>query len=161
MNTVNLDVFRAFHQDWALLTAGRNDRFNAMTVSWGGIGCLWNKPVATVYVRPSRHTYEFMEQSAYFTVSFYPNEYRKELGTLGTLSGRDCDKIARVGFCPIPFGECVTFQEAETTLLCRKLYCQDMNADQIPAEIRERFYPEGETVHRIYIGEILEIQTKE
>ena len=27
--------------DWALLSAGKKDDFNTMTVSWGGIGELW------------------------------------------------------------------------------------------------------------------------
>ena len=42
-------------EDWALLTAGENDCFNTMTVSWGGIGELWGKDVCFVFVRPQRY----------------------------------------------------------------------------------------------------------
>ncbi len=31
-----------------LVTAGTKEKFNTMTASWGGIGWLWNKPVAFV-----------------------------------------------------------------------------------------------------------------
>ena len=44
--------------------------YNTMTISWGGLGTLWRRPVATVYVKKNRYTFEFMEQNDYFTVSF-------------------------------------------------------------------------------------------
>ncbi len=157
MNTLAMDAYDTFHRSWALVTAGQMDHFNTMTISWGGIGCLWGKPVATVYVRPSRYTYEFMEQYDHFTVSFYPDECHRALGVLGQKSGRDCDKVGLVGFDPVPFGESVTFAQAKTTLLCRKIYWQDLDPDHIPNDIREKHYVEGERLHRIYIGEILAV----
>ena len=157
MNTPAMDVYNAFHRSWALLTAGEMGNFNTMTVSWGSVGCLWNKQVITVYVRPSRYTYEFMEQYDHFTVSFYPEACKKALGILGSVSGRDCDKVGRAGLDPVPFGGSVTFAQAKTTFLCRKLYAQDMDPAQIPAEVREKFYGDGETLHRIYIGEIVAV----
>lgn len=42
--------------DWALLTAGKEDDWNTMTVSWGGVGELWGKDVVFVFVRPQRYT---------------------------------------------------------------------------------------------------------
>ena len=71
------DILSVFDKKWALLTAGDKDKFNTMTVSWGGLGTIWGKPVATVYVRKSRYTHDFMEDNDYFTVSFYPEECRK------------------------------------------------------------------------------------
>ena len=155
MNSLNMDAFDAFHHGWALLTAGSMDCFNTMTISWGGVGCLWNRSVATVYVRPCRYTYEFMERGAYFTVSFYPNEYKNALALLGRESGRDGDKVSASGLTPVACGESVTFAQAKTTLLCRKLYHQDMIPENIPADIFSRFFDEGETPHRMYIGEVI------
>ena len=43
------------HQ-WMLITAGNSADYNMMTASWGGMGYLWNKPVATIYVRPEPTT---------------------------------------------------------------------------------------------------------
>ena len=156
MNDPILTPYCDFHGDWALVAAGNMDDHNAMTVSWGGIGCLWNKPVATVYVRPNRHTYGYFEANDYFTVSFYPGEYKKALGLMGTKSGRDCDKEAEAGLTPIPCGESVTFAQAGKTLLCRKLYHQDMELDRFPENVKTRFFG-SEPAHRMYIGEIIEI----
>ena len=156
MNDPIVKPYCDFHEDWALVAAGNMDDHNAMTVSWGGIGCLWNKPVATVYIRPNRHTYGYFEKNEYFTVSFYPGEYKKALGLMGTKSGRDCDKEAEAGLTAVPCGETVTFAQAGKTLLCRKLYCQDMELDRFPEDVKARFFG-SEPAHRMYIGEIIEI----
>ena len=51
----------------ALVTAGTEYDFNMMTIEWGGFGSIWGKQVATVYVRKSRYTHEFMDKNDYFT----------------------------------------------------------------------------------------------
>ena len=62
------NFFEAIGKEWMLVTAGTKEKFNTMTASWGGIGWLWNKPVAFVFVRPERYTYEFIEKSDYLTL---------------------------------------------------------------------------------------------
>ena len=64
------DIFAQFDKKWALLCAGTKEKHNTMTISWGGMGTLWSKPVVTVYVKPCRYTYGFMNDNDYFTVSF-------------------------------------------------------------------------------------------
>lgn len=156
MSNLLMDAYQEFHSNWALVAAGTMDHHNAMTVGWGCVGSLWGKPVATIYLRPNRHTYGFLEENEYFTVSFYPEGCKKALGIMGSRSGRDCDKDAEAGLTPIPLGESVTYAEAKRTLLCRKLYWQDMELDRFPADVKERFF-KTEPVHRMYIGEIIEI----
>ena len=119
--------FDIFDKQWALLTAGTELRFNTMTISWGSLGTLWGKPIVTVYVKPIRYTHDFMEQNDYFTVSFYEKDYRRALEVLGTLSGRDGDKVAKAGLTPKALEHGMTFQEAKVTLLCKKIYRQDLD----------------------------------
>ena len=57
----NTDILSLFDKGWALVTAGDLDCFNTMTISWGAMGTLWNKPTCTVYVKPVRYTHEFMD----------------------------------------------------------------------------------------------------
>lgn len=152
----NANSFEIFDQEWALLTAGSEQHYNTMTISWGGLGTLWGKPVVTVYVKPIRYTHEFMEESEYFTVSFYPGKYRKALGLLGTLSGKDGDKVAQVGLTPRLLDNSVTFREAKITLVCKKVYRQDMDTEQMPADVVSDYY-EGEAAHTMYIGEVIDI----
>ena len=71
------NFFEAIGKEWMLVTAGNKEAFNTMTASWGGIGWLWNKPVAFVFVRPERYTYEFIEKSDYLTLSFWAKQIRR------------------------------------------------------------------------------------
>lgn len=151
------DILSLFNDKWALVTAGTPGDFNTMTVSWGGMGTLWSRPVAAVYVKPVRYTHEFMERNGCFTVSFFGEGYRKALALLGTKSGRDCDKIALSGLTPVPVGEgCMGFKEAEKTLVCRKLYSRDLDIAAIPEFAAETYY-RTEAPHTMYIGEIIDI----
>ena len=151
-----VDAFSQFNNKWALVCAGTVNRHNAMTISWGGLGTLWSKPVATVYVKPVRYTYQFMEENEYFTVSFYPESCRKALSVMGSVSGRDCDKDAATGLTPVPAGESVTYAQAEVTLLCKKIYRQDLDLAQIPADAVKTYY-QTEAPHRMYIGEVIDV----
>lgn len=148
----------------ALLTAGTAERCNTMTIGWCQTGRLWNLPACTVYVRPERYTYEFMEANDYFTVSVLPAEMKSAMALCGAKSGRDMDKIkecgltVRTGAGGAPF-----FLEAELVLVCRKLYAQDMDpACVLPAgegNILPCYGAKGGW-HRIYAGEIVEAYSK-
>ena len=152
--------FNDLDKNYALLTAGSKDDFNTMTISWGGFGTIWNKPVVTVYVKPIRYTYKFMEDNDFFTVSFYDDKYKKDLLTLGTKSGRDSDKISLTSLNPLYLDNSVSFEEANVTLVCKKIYYQDLNLELIKEnlsnDIYNRFYGE-DPVHRMYIGEVVDI----
>ena len=151
-------IFDLFDKKWALVTAGDINDFNTMTISWGGMGTLWSTPVVTVYVKPVRYTHEFMEKNGFFTVSFFGEEYRRALGLLGSKSGRDCDKVALSGLTPVSAGEnAVGFKEAETVIVCRKIYSQDLDPNAIPDRAKETYY-RTEAPHTMYIGEVINIR---
>ena len=130
-----------------------------MTISWGGLGTLWHKPIATIYVRPNRYTNEFIENNDYFTLSFYDEEYKKDLGFLGSKSGRDIDKISYTNLTPEIIDNVITFKEANLTIVCKKIYFQDLDIKNIPQTEIDRFY-NNEPVHRMYIGEVIDIIDK-
>ena len=156
MITFETEVFSRFNDKWALLAAGSIDDHNAMTIGWGGLGTLWARPVVTVYVKQIRHTKKYMDSCDYFTVSFYDEKYKEALGIMGTVSGKDADKDKASGLTQKDLGCCVTYEEAETTLLCKKIYFDDLKAENIPAEIMEQMYSKDDP-HRMYIGEVVEI----
>ena len=146
-------------KEWALLTCKDNDKFNMMTISWGGFGTLWHKPIVTIYIRPSRYTYELIEKNDYFTISFYDEEYKKDLGVLGTKSGCDIDKMSCTKLTPEYINNIVTFKEAKLTIICKKIYFQDLEIENIPKDERDKFYS-TEPVHRMYIGEVIDVIDK-
>ncbi len=147
-------------EDWALLTAGNEAHFNTMTVSWGGVGELWGRDVAFVFVRPQRYTYEFMENSDTFTLTFFGGDYKKELGICGKVSGRDTDKVKETGLTPWAVENGVSFKEAKTVMVCKKIAVSDMKPESFLDESIKNNY-HGDDYHRIYVGEVLKVYVAE
>lgn len=149
-----------FEPGWLLLSAGdfAAGTFNAMTVSWGSLGVIWNKPFAQVVVRPQRFTFQFMERYPTFTLCAFPVEYRKALGVLGSTSGRDGDKIAASGLTPLAgtVSAAPIYAEASIAVECRKMYWQDLDPSHFLDAGIAGNYPTGD-YHRAYFGEILAV----
>lgn len=139
--------------DWALLTAGTPQDFNTMTVSWGGVGELWGRDVVFVFVRPQRYTYEFMEKYDRFTLSFFGGEQKKALGICGAKSGRDTDKCKETGLEPLETDGGVTFKQAKTVLVCKKIAFQDMDPTGFLDSSIMASYAQKD-FHRVYIGAV-------
>lgn len=155
------NAFSLIGDEWMLITAGTAEHCNTMTASWGGLGVLWGAPTATIYVRPQRYTKEFIDREECFTLSFFGSDYRKELGLCGSKSGRELDKIKECGFT-VACGEggAPYIEQARLVLVCRKQYAQDMDAAAMPAEIKEKWYP-NQDYHTMYMGQIMEAYTKD
>ncbi len=150
-------IFELWDKQWLLLTAGDFAKdYNAMTVAWGSFGVMWGRPFAQVVVRPTRYTFEFMEKYDSFTLCGFAPEYKKTLRLLGTMSGRDGDKIARAGITPVASQKIAApgFAEADLTIECRKIYWQDFDPQHFLDAGIEKNYP-GKDYHRVYFGEIL------
>lgn len=140
---------------WMLVTAKDGEKVNTMTASWGGVGELWNKNVTFTFIRPTRYTYEFVEQGNLFTLSFFDEEYREKLAYLGKVSGRDEDKIGKMGLTVVKDGDISYFDEAKYVLVCRKLYKDDIEMENFTdKDFGEKIYAEG-NLHRMYVSEIL------
>ena len=71
IDLLDINPFTKIGNEWALLTAGTKAKCNTMTVSWGGMGVIWNKNVVYVFVRDSRYTKEFMDNGEFFSLSFF------------------------------------------------------------------------------------------
>ena len=151
-----IKTFELFDKGWALLTAGPIDNHNSMTISWGETGTLWSKPVVTVYVKPCRFTHSFMENNDYFVVSFFRNEFKRALGVMGSNSGRDMNKDEKSGLTPIDHNGVTIYQEAEVTIICKKIYHNDLILEHIPEDAKERYY-EIEKPHTMFVGEVVKI----
>ena len=158
-------VFDRIGKEWMLITArGKNekgeDTVNTMTASWGGMGVLWNRPVAFCFVRPQRYTYGLTEQAERFSLSFFGEEHRAALRLCGTKSGRDTDKFAAAGLTPVFENGTPFVGEARLVLLCRKLYADDLNAAKFVDTALLSNYKEQD-YHRMYICAIEAIYEKD
>lgn len=155
------NVFEMVGKQWMLVTAAKEDgSVNTMTASWGGMGILWNKTVAFVFIRPQRYTKEFIDASGHMSLTFFDEKYRDMLKYMGTVSGRDENKVEKMGLTVAMDGETPYFEEASIVLQCKKLYAQDMKPECfISEEDAKKFYP-GEDYHTTYVVEVEKILTR-
>ena len=154
------NVMKMISQDWMLITAGNREKFNMMTASWGGFGILYNKPVAICFINPARYTYSVIEGSDTFTLTFYTEAYRDALQYCGTKSGRDEDKVKGSGLTPMETQNgAMAFSQAWMVVECRKMLSQSLSPDAI-ADPVERTKRAAQPMHKMYIGEILNVWVK-
>lgn len=163
---LNINPFNAIGRDWMLVTAGcAQQGYNTMTASWGHLGSIWahggGAPTAICYVRPQRYTKQFIDREPLYTLCFFPEEYKKQLGYLGSHSGRDEDKVANAGLTPA-YGDGYTyFAEASLVLICRKVYQAPLKEEYFTDRaVLEEYYPQRD-FHDLYIGQIEQILVSE
>ncbi len=139
------------------LSVRAGEEINTMTIGWGAIGFMWQKPVAVVLVRYSRYTYELLQKAQEFTLSIpLDSEMKKPLAMAGSSSGRDTDKFRALQLKAQPakcigspvIGECGLIYE------CRVIYRQPMDPEALDADIKTKFYA-NEDYHVMYFGEIM------
>ena len=155
------NVFTEIDKKWGIITAGdKFVGFNGMTVSWGGFGIMWNKPVAFIFVRKSRYTNEFLDKSNSITIAFLSDEFKNAKALFGSKSGRDLNKYEASGLHPVfePDFNGYYPKEADYVFKMKVLYNTDL--ENMPEDIQNKFYPTND-LHTMYICEIKEYLIKE
>lgn len=158
-NNFEKSAFEMIGKDWMLLTAGNENKYNTMTASWGGLGVLWNKNVVFAFVRPQRFTFDFMNDNEYFSCAFFKEDYRNALAYCGKYSGRDVDKAKECNLTPVFDENAPYFDEADTVIVCKKLYVQQMDESCIIDESVKANY-NGDDYHHVFVGEIVKVLKK-
>lgn len=158
-DSFNEHVFHLLAKEWFLITAG-DSQINTMTANWGGLGYLWNQPVAFIFIRPQRYTKQFVDQNERLTLSFFSKEYQKQLGYLGRVSGQDEDKISISGLTPIKVNDVPSFDEARIVMVARKCYQEELKASSMDQTLLDKMYPERD-LHTMYVVSLEHIYIKE
>ncbi len=151
----DFNPFKVTSKDWFLITAGDEKNFNTMTASWGFFGVMWGKNVAQIVVRPQRHTMNFLQENDTFSISVFSENYRNALQYCGSHSGNDVDKVKETNLTPIFLDNTPTFSEANTILICKKMFVQPMQPQSfLDEKTIEAFYPNND-YHVSFVGEII------
>lgn len=158
---IDVNAVKLFANDWMLLSAGNDTSMNMMTIAWGALGELWGKPIVTVYVSTDRYTYKFLEDNEYFTVTAFPEQFRDKLQYIGSVSGRDEDKVKGSGLTPefTKLGNPI-YKEANLAIECKKIYAEQLKKELMPLEQRQWYDEKKLGVHMMYIGEIVNVWKK-
>ncbi len=156
-DVLEFNPFTKFGKDWALVTAGTKEKANPMTISWGGVGVIWGKNAAYIFIRDSRYTKELLDKNDFFSISFLPSQYREALAYCGSFSGRGNDKFEKAGITPtfrhgIPYVD-----EGNFILLCQKMAAARLTEEMfLTPDIGKKWYANGD-MHTMYIAEIIDI----
>ena len=159
IDLLEINPFTKIANEWMLVAAGNQEKVNALTASWGGLGVLWGKNVAFIFVRDSRYTKEFLDTGEFFSVSFMSQEYKDALNYCGSHSGRNGDKVPEAGLTwnyklSIPF-----IDEGNFILLCHKLSAIKLTEDSFLTPEIAKWYKDGD-LHTMYVGEIIELMAR-
>lgn len=153
-------AFQVIGKDWLLVSGEYEGKSNAMTASWGGLGIMWGKPVAYIFIRPSRYTKEFVDKAEGLSLCVFPEAYRKMMSYFGTVSGRDEDKIQKAELTVLHDADRTYYQEARVAMLCRKLYAQELKKECfIDKSCDEKWYDND--YHTMYVVEIEKLLVNE
>lgn len=170
---LSLNPFEKIGSEKMLITASDQTGCNTMTASWGTMGTLWNKPVVTAYVRPSRYTHDFTETGDIVSFSFftpghvtYPDgkteliesdKIKKIFSICGTKCGRNTDKIALCHLTPLrhPCGA-VYFEESSLVIIGKKLYSDEIKSERFVDESCSGCYA-NDDFHTFYVYEVIDI----
>ena len=79
----------------------KEGKSNIITVAWAGTVCT-NPPMVSISVRPSRFSYQILEETGEFVINLTNESLVKACDYCGVVSGRDVDKFAKTRLTPIP-----------------------------------------------------------
>ncbi|NLG19230.1 MAG: flavin reductase family protein [Fibrobacter sp.] len=139
----------------AFLTVQSGDDLNVMTIGWASLGFMWAKPMMTVMVRKSRHTFDIIEKTSEFTVSVPMVDVSKQLEFCGSESGKKVDKLKECGLEIFP-GEKMRTPVINVPGIhfeCKIVLKSAMNPAYL-ADNYKHLYP-NKDYHTLYFGEIV------
>ena len=152
---------KLFKMDHPVVVFGDINHHNGLTVAWGSIGCLWSKDIATVYVKPTRYSFEFANQCEYFTIMWFDDRKDEINKVFGAKSGRDVNKEQLCNLTPFELDGGVAYKEASLIIVCKKIYQSPLDKNAILSEevLNKPLYSDG-LFHSEYFGEIVGVYKK-
>lgn len=141
---------------------GDINHHNGLAVGWYSLGTLWQKSVATVFVKPNRYSFEFAEKNDYFSLVWFKEEHEKIVSYFGTVSGRDVNKDAALNLKTIDLDNTIGYENAKLIITCKKVFSHNIKKEEINDEriIKFPMY-QDELYHCEYIGEIINVYYQE
>jgi len=136
-----------------LTVKDENGKVNTMTISWGFVGFIWNKPHFITVVRPQRYTRDFLKTADSFTISVPFGSMNEELKICGVESGRDIDKSKVVTFKDAKEVSSPIVANCDFYYECKINYTDTLHTNKIPPEYQTAFYKDD--YHDFFMGEII------
>jgi flavin reductase (DIM6/NTAB) family NADH-FMN oxidoreductase RutF len=159
------NVFTLVGRVFPVITAGKQDHYNSMTASGGGLGMLFKKPTTWCILQANRYTLELIQKERTYTMSYFPPDYNAQILFLGSKSGRDSEKMKEVELTSvqIPSGD-MSFREARLIIECKLTELTTPNPNDFCTQEAKDYINEAYkeiTDYRKYVfGEITHVWVK-
>jgi len=163
---MNDNVFTLTGKIFPVITAGNAEHYNSMTASGGGMGLLFRKPTTCCLLRTDRYTLELIQQEQTYTMSYFPDEYKKQVLFLGSKSGRCSEKMKEVELTSIqtPSGN-RSFREARLIIECKLMQITTpVVSDFYSQEAKDyltKTYKDANNIRKYVFGEIMYVWVKQ
>lgn len=104
----------------ALVSCGVGEEKNVLTVAWTGV-ISTKPPRVSISVRPTRHSYHFIEKSGEFVINLPTEALVRAVDFCGMYTGAKVDKFEKCRLTPIPSSvvSCPSIGESPLSLECR------------------------------------------
>ncbi len=143
----------------AFLTTHCAGKTNVMVTAWGALGVMWKLPVFVAMVRQSRYSYQLLEETRRFSVTFPYVQAAKAVTVFGQVSGRTVDKLALTGLTTRPgrTAGVVVLDIPGMQVECSVIYARLMSAEKLDPAIQELWYDrQPNNYHAFFISQILD-----
>ena len=160
------NIFKLVGKDFFVVTAGTKEHYNSMTASGGGLVLLFRRPATLCILREDRYTLELMKEEQVYTISYFPDDYKKQVLFLGSASGRASNKMEVVDLSPIqtPSGT-PTYAEARLVFECSLMALTTPQTDDFVTpetrELTEKGFQEAGLYRKYVFGEITHLWAKQ
>ncbi|MGD1821295.1 MAG: flavin reductase family protein [Pleomorphochaeta sp.] len=118
---------------------GKDGRENALAVAYCG-NCSYAPPMLMVGIVPSRFSYNLIKESGVMVVNIVPKSYANEYKYLGSVSGRDEDKLKDINTAPADTIDCPILTDCPVNI-------EGTIVDSIMTGSHEMFVLKVEKVH--------------
>ncbi|MBU0744340.1 MAG: flavin reductase [Gammaproteobacteria bacterium] len=163
MNTIDAfykyeNIIKSLDENGAFLTVkSREGKLNSMTIGWALLGIMWRKPILMVAVRPSRYTFELIENADDFTVTFPYSDVSKQLTFFGTHSGRSMDKFKESGLTTLASknvkSPIIDIKDSRS-YECKIVQKTAMDKDRLDLQYNQMVYQDN-IYHTYFFGEVV------
>lgn len=162
---VSENIFSLTLDDFSVITAGRQNHYNSMIASGGGLGSLFKKPAVWCIFRSDRYTLEIIQKVHTYTLSYFPDQYKEQALFLGSKSGRDSQKMQETKLTAIQTpSQNISFKEARLIIECKLIQISTPAPDDFYAQEAKDYiteaYKEAKDYRKYVFGEITHIWIK-
>jgi flavin reductase (DIM6/NTAB) family NADH-FMN oxidoreductase RutF len=159
------NVFTLGSKDFFAITAGKEDHYNSMIGSGGGLGILLKKPTTWCILQTTRYTLELIKKEQTYTMSYFPDEYKKQMLYLGSKSGRDSKKMEEVELTSVQtHSGGMSFKEARLIIECKLTQITTPAPDDFYAQEAKEYvkeaYKDVKEYRKYVFGEIAHVWVK-